>query len=188
MWLGGERPVLVLGADERTYFLVAANLPLASLLIIRQVFYYQTRYKKDQKKSGLFCMVRTRGLEPPQPYGHYHLKVARLPIPPRPHEITLLSYDFLAKNSIAKCGSPLLNKSYDSIAGFLCRKAYTLYMMYPAKLAIPMAKHICPMAFNGSEGDMWSNFVAADPSLSAVSPPSSIRNPYKKNETYITNV
>jgi hypothetical protein len=51
----------------------------------------------------IFNLVRTRGLEPPQPYGHYHLKVARLPIPPRPHEITLLSYDFLAKNSIAKC-------------------------------------------------------------------------------------
>jgi hypothetical protein len=27
-------------------------------------------------------MVRERGLEPPQPFGHYHLKVARLPIPP----------------------------------------------------------------------------------------------------------
>jgi hypothetical protein len=26
--------------------------------------------------------VGERGLEPPQPYGHYHLKVARLPIPP----------------------------------------------------------------------------------------------------------
>jgi hypothetical protein len=35
-------------------------------------------------------VVRTRGLEPPQPYGHYHLKVARLPIPPRPHVTTLL--------------------------------------------------------------------------------------------------
>ena len=30
-------------------------------------------------------MVRTRGLEPPQDCSHYHLKVARLPIPPRPH-------------------------------------------------------------------------------------------------------
>lgn len=29
-------------------------------------------------------MVRTRGLEPPQDCSHYHLKVARLPIPPRP--------------------------------------------------------------------------------------------------------
>jgi hypothetical protein len=27
-------------------------------------------------------VVRERGLEPPQPFGHYHLKVARLPIPP----------------------------------------------------------------------------------------------------------
>ena len=29
-------------------------------------------------------MVRMRGLEPPQDCSHYHLKVARLPIPPRP--------------------------------------------------------------------------------------------------------
>ena len=30
-------------------------------------------------------LVRERGLEPPQPCGHYHLKVARLPIPPLAH-------------------------------------------------------------------------------------------------------
>ena len=29
-------------------------------------------------------MVRSRGLEPPHPYGYMHLKHARLPIPPRP--------------------------------------------------------------------------------------------------------
>ena len=27
-------------------------------------------------------MVPRRGLEPPRPYGHWHLKPARLPIPP----------------------------------------------------------------------------------------------------------
>ncbi len=32
-------------------------------------------------------MVRRRGLEPPQDCSHYHLKVARLPIPPPPHNI-----------------------------------------------------------------------------------------------------
>lgn len=31
------------------------------------------------------CMVRPRGLEPPRPFGHSHLKAARLPIPPRAH-------------------------------------------------------------------------------------------------------
>ena len=34
-----------------------------------------------------FCntrLVRSRGLEPPHPYGYMHLKHARLPIPPRP--------------------------------------------------------------------------------------------------------
>ena len=39
---------------------------------------------KRQMNVFAFYLVRTRGLEPPQPFGHYHLKVARLPIPPRP--------------------------------------------------------------------------------------------------------
>jgi hypothetical protein len=34
--------------------------------------------------TSLTVVVRTRGLEPPQDCSHYHLKVARLPIPPRP--------------------------------------------------------------------------------------------------------
>ena len=29
--------------------------------------------------------VRARGLEPPRPFGHKNLNLARLPIPPRPH-------------------------------------------------------------------------------------------------------
>jgi hypothetical protein len=33
----------------------------------------------DQDKPGRLNLVRERGLEPPHPYGHYHLKVARLP-------------------------------------------------------------------------------------------------------------
>ena|GEM_PF-3516432 len=32
-------------------------------------------------------MVPRRGLEPPRPYGHQHLKLARLPIPPSGHVI-----------------------------------------------------------------------------------------------------
>ncbi len=31
------------------------------------------------------CVVRRRGLEPPSPYGRYHLKVVRLPISPPAH-------------------------------------------------------------------------------------------------------
>ena len=34
------------------------------------------------EKFDKSCFVRGRGFEPPSPYGHYHLKVARLPIPP----------------------------------------------------------------------------------------------------------
>ena len=34
--------------------------------------------------SPLGLMVRTRGLEPPQPFGYTHLKRTRIPIPPRP--------------------------------------------------------------------------------------------------------
>src|SRR5262245_14706034 len=30
-------------------------------------------------------MVRSRGLEPPRDFSHKHLKLARLPVPPRPH-------------------------------------------------------------------------------------------------------
>ena len=33
----------------------------------------------------LLCFVRRRGLEPPRACAHYHLKVARLPIPPPAH-------------------------------------------------------------------------------------------------------
>ena len=40
--------------------------------------------EKEPGIAGSFSLVRTRGLEPPQPFDHYHLKVARLPIPPRP--------------------------------------------------------------------------------------------------------
>jgi hypothetical protein len=32
-------------------------------------------------------MVPRRGLEPPRPYGHQHLKLARLPIPPSGHAV-----------------------------------------------------------------------------------------------------
>ncbi len=31
--------------------------------------------------------VPKRGLEPPRPFGHYHLKVARLPVPPPGHVV-----------------------------------------------------------------------------------------------------
>ncbi len=34
------------------------------------------------KKTNKSLMVRERGLEPPQPFGHYHLKVACIPISP----------------------------------------------------------------------------------------------------------
>ena len=49
-------------------------------------------------------LVGMRGLEPPQDCSHYHLKVARLPIPPHPHE-TIISYLFRAKNSSAEATS-----------------------------------------------------------------------------------
>jgi hypothetical protein len=32
-----------------------------------------------------YSMVRSRGLEPPHRFQYKHLKLARLPIPPRPH-------------------------------------------------------------------------------------------------------
>ena len=35
-------------------------------------------------------MVRERGLEPPQPFGHYHLKVACIPISPLAHTVAWL--------------------------------------------------------------------------------------------------
>jgi hypothetical protein len=40
------------------------------------------KLKSPDLSAGHFSLVRERGLEPPRPYGHYHLKVARLPIPP----------------------------------------------------------------------------------------------------------
>jgi len=36
--------------------------------------------------SNLTSLVRLRGVEPPRPFGHKPLKLARLPIPPQPHE------------------------------------------------------------------------------------------------------
>ncbi len=41
------------------------------------------RYSEPQSSSD--CVVRSRRLELPRPFGHSHLKAARLPIPPRPH-------------------------------------------------------------------------------------------------------
>src|SRR5262245_65643157 len=39
--------------------------------------------RKGQASSE--TMVRSRGLEPPRDFSHKHLKLARLPVPPRPH-------------------------------------------------------------------------------------------------------
>jgi hypothetical protein len=39
-------------------------------------------HKKKPLQSGM-TFVTTTGVEPAHPYGHYPLKVARLPIPPR---------------------------------------------------------------------------------------------------------
>ena len=61
---------------------------------------YLSSQSKNKTVLGLvFTLVRTRGLEPPQPCGHYDLNVARLPIPPCPREITVTSYLFWPKNS-----------------------------------------------------------------------------------------
>ena len=60
-------------------------------------------------------MVRERGLEPPQPCGHYHLKVARLPIPPLAHDV----------NSGYYTGCELFFKSFRSVGrplGVLLRR------------------------------------------------------------------
>ena len=37
-------------------------------------------YEKRLQQCSLFCRVRRRGLEPPRPYGHIHLKDAWLPV------------------------------------------------------------------------------------------------------------
>jgi hypothetical protein len=52
--------------------------------IINSFLYSQLYTQKNKKDTFLyaFFMVGERGLEPPQDYSHYHLKVARLPIPP----------------------------------------------------------------------------------------------------------
>ena|SRR5215831_18976113 len=42
----------------------------------------ESGYKFD--KYLMHFVVRSRGFEPPHPYGYIHLKHARLPIPPRP--------------------------------------------------------------------------------------------------------
>ena len=38
--------------------------------------------KTPEKHGGLLHFVREGGVEPPRPFGHWHLKPARLPIPP----------------------------------------------------------------------------------------------------------
>ncbi len=38
--------------------------------------------KTPEKRGGLLLFVREGGVEPPRPFGHWHLKPARLPIPP----------------------------------------------------------------------------------------------------------
>src|SRR5207249_8776537 len=42
--------------------------------------------KKARKNRALSFMVRKRGFEPPRPCGHKLLRLARLPVPPLPHE------------------------------------------------------------------------------------------------------
>mgnify|MGYP007078511679 CR=1 FL=1 len=42
--------------------------------------------------SEAFRVVRTKGLEPPLPFGNQNLNLARLPISPRPQRLCRLSY------------------------------------------------------------------------------------------------
>ena len=46
---------------------------------------YQFEFDQAIDTDDLINMVRSKGLEPSRPYGHSHLKAARLPIPPTPH-------------------------------------------------------------------------------------------------------
>ena len=44
--------------------------------------------------------MRKEGLEPPQPFGHQLLRLARLPIPPLPHRLALRLYRFANLGSL----------------------------------------------------------------------------------------
>ncbi|MDF2721607.1 MAG: site-specific integrase [Paenibacillus sp.] len=68
---------------------------------------------QGQFKSFFFVKVmRSRGLEPPRLLHHWHLKPARLPIPPRPH--ILLTKRILTRPDKQSQDYPAQSEAYDS--------------------------------------------------------------------------
>lgn len=45
----------------------------------------------SRRRFGADVLVRTGGLEPPRPLGHWDLNPARLPVPPRPHDPVIIA-------------------------------------------------------------------------------------------------
>lgn len=52
--------------------------------------------------------MRKGGLEPPRGYPHYHLKVARIPIPPLPHSVEE-QYFIIGRNIYARKNQGLMD-------------------------------------------------------------------------------
>ena len=70
--------------NQRTNWLQACRLNAKISAELRQ--FRPGPEGKIQLLQGLTdCLVRSRRLELPRPFGHNDLNVARLPVPPRPH-------------------------------------------------------------------------------------------------------
>ena len=79
----------------------------------------EARNEKDRiprlSGSGLFnLMMRKGGLEPPRPCGHWHLKPARLPIPPLPRRVLSREPEMAVGNS-ADCVSALYDGTSEDV-------------------------------------------------------------------------
>src|SRR5262245_26197065 len=59
----------------------------ARIRIADEAYTVGTRRLKDGQlyENTMVVMVRKEGLEPPRPFGHKILSLARLPVPPLPH-------------------------------------------------------------------------------------------------------
>ena len=53
--------------------------------------------------------VRARGVEPPRPFGHKNLNLARLPIPPRPQRLDVIDDDAPVGQGVRPAGKKLRN-------------------------------------------------------------------------------
>src|SRR5438093_1566557 len=90
--------------------------------------------KKARKNRAFSFMVRKRGFEPPRPCGHKLLRLARLPVPPLPHEegtLNRLELPIIPDDESLACPCATAERR---------REARGIRLLFPGPLALGAAR------------------------------------------------